>query len=128
MSFISEAVYALLTAIRDALGWGTLTRTPINFTAGGAGTTEIVAAGSASLYVVACVIMTDTQVGITFNSDTVATQLSGVLPVSQRSGLVLGPWSGTTGGWLKGDSTKNLTVTVSAACDVDGFIITRDAA
>ena len=108
--------------------WGTLVRTPINFTAAGAGTTEIVAAGDACQYVVACMIMTDTQVGIRLNSDTVATPLTGIMPISQRSGFILTPWKGTTGGWLKGDSGENLTVTVDAACDVDGFIVTRDSA
>ncbi len=115
-------------AIEAAIADGTLTRTVINFTAGGPGTTEIVAAGSASLYVVAAYIMADTEIGLTINSDTVATQLTGIMPISARSGFILQPWKGTSGGWLKGDSTKNLTITVSAACDIDGFIVTRDLA
>ncbi len=105
---------------------GTLTRTVINHAEVGAGTTEIVAAGTNSLYVVACFIMADAEVGMTINSDTVATKLTGVMPISSRSGFILPSWYGTTGGWLKGDAAKNLTITLSGAADVDGFIVTRD--
>ncbi len=117
-----------LDAIAADLANGVLTRTVVNLTIGAGATGVLIAAGSACRYIVACVLMTDTETDLTINSDTVATQLTGNMPVSARSGFVLPPWKGTTGGWLKGDSTKNLTITSSAAADIDGFIITRDLA
>lgn len=126
---VLAAIETLLTSLDNSLTNGTLVSTAVNFTAGSSGTTEIVAAGSNSLYVVAAFIMSDTEIGMTLVSTTgTPVALTGIMPVSSRSGFILPPWRGITGGWTKSASGQNLGLTVSAACDVDGLIVTRDLA
>jgi len=121
---VLAAIEALLTSIDNSNANGTLTRTVINDDWEIAETIELVGAGSASLYVVACFIMANAETNITLLS--AATPLTGIMPISSRSGFILPPWPGVTGGWLKTASAEALNLKSSAAADIDGFIITRD--
>jgi hypothetical protein len=98
----------------------------VDFTAAGAGATEILAAAAGKRYGVICAVITADTVGMNPRfEDTGGDDLTGPFYMAANAGFVI-PERASGQPWFRGTKGENLQINVAAAGKVGGFVVVEE--